>query len=248
MPVIIALVTVISRKWGNTIGGMIASMPWVAGPIILFIAIEQGTDFAINSLPGVMMGIIGWLSFCLIYIKVAYKYKPFWAVMAGYIGYILTAAFLRLFEDYLTLNGWVTLTFMLIIATLYYFPRPRLVETKGGKRLKYDIPLRMLVMTSFVVAVTYMANMLGPTWSGILTPIPIMTAVLAMFTHYTQGVDATIVVLKGMFIGIFGFTAFLYLQAFLLPSTTIFMAFTIGLICNVIVSIVARFLILKFEV
>ncbi|MCB0649001.1 MAG: hypothetical protein KDC49_20165 [Saprospiraceae bacterium] len=246
MPVIIALVTLISRKWGNTIGGMIASMPWVAGPIILFIALEQGSAFAAASISGVMMGIIGWLTFCLAYIYVGYRHNAIWSVLAGYAAYLLTAYLFHFLDGYLSLTAWFFLTLFLITLTVRYYPDTGRVVAKAGKPLRFDIPMRMVVMTSFVLIVTYSAQMLGPMWSGILTPVPVMTAVLAMFTHYTQGIDATIVILKGMFIGIYGFTAFLFLQAFLLPVMSVYLAFLIGLNVNVLVSLLAKALFEKF--
>jgi len=40
MPLVIGGVTIASKKWGNLAGGMIASLPWIAGPIMLFFTIK----------------------------------------------------------------------------------------------------------------------------------------------------------------------------------------------------------------
>jgi hypothetical protein len=45
-PIFILLVTLDGRKWGSSIAGLLGSLPKVAGPIIIFIAIEQGNAFA----------------------------------------------------------------------------------------------------------------------------------------------------------------------------------------------------------
>lgn len=58
MPSVIALVTLAIRKWGNRAGGLIGSMPWIAGPILLFFILEQGKAFGINSIQGSMTGVL----------------------------------------------------------------------------------------------------------------------------------------------------------------------------------------------
>lgn len=46
VPIFILLVTLAGRKWGSSIAGLLGALPAVAGPIIIFIAIEQGNAFA----------------------------------------------------------------------------------------------------------------------------------------------------------------------------------------------------------
>jgi hypothetical protein len=77
---------------------------------------------------------------------------------------------------------------------------------------------------------------MGPTWSGILTPFPIMTAVLAFFTHLSQGIDGTKLILRGMLAGIIGFNLFLYLQHFFLDLYTLPIAILTGLVINIFVT------------
>jgi len=237
MPVVIAFVTFASKKWGNSIGGMLASMPWVAGPIILFIALEQGKTFATNSIPGVLVGIIGWLAFCISYILVGKKYNAIISLFAGYLVYFLTGIMLNPVISKFNIFQWLFICFFLLFLGLRFFPK---VENKneGFKRtLRFEILLRMLVITSFVILITYFAKILGPNWSGILTPFPIMTAVLAIFIHYTQGIFQVRKTFMGLFSGIIGFTLFLFLQAILMPVTSLLVSFSLGLLVNVAVTL-----------
>ncbi len=104
----------------------------------------------------------------------------------------------------------------------------------------------MVIITVFVALITYLAKILGPTWSGILTPFPIITAILASFTHYTQGAYGTSIILRGMLTGFIGFATFLFLQAKLLPHLPIATAFAIGFIANLILNLAMRYLVKKF--
>jgi hypothetical protein len=236
MPLVIAGVTHASNKWGHTIAGIISSLPWVAGPIILFIAIEQGAIFAANSISGVMIGIIGWLSFCLTYIWVGRTKHALTSGLAAYGAYIFTALLLQYVAPYLSLNAWFIFTLFLITTCIYFYPTGKERDKNEGKPLKYDLPLRMIATTTFVITITYFAKNMGPLWSGILTPIPVVTSVLGMFSHYTQGIDSTRTIFKGMMIGIYGFTAFLFLQAHLLPITSIGISFIAGLMAQIFIT------------
>jgi uncharacterized membrane protein (GlpM family) len=75
MPVVMAIVTQASRKWGNTIGGLISSMPWIAGPILLFFILEQGKKFGIQSVPGILTGIVSLICFCYSYARLSSRFS-----------------------------------------------------------------------------------------------------------------------------------------------------------------------------
>lgn len=240
MPTVIAGVTAVSRKWGNTIGGILAGLPWVAAPILFFIAIERGVPFATNTIPGIMVGVLGWLFFCFIYVLVGQRFNAFISLMSGYIAYLVLGVFLRPFTSLISLHIWVLLVVIAIIITIRFFPKAKPSLLQNFRKLRFEIPLRMLMITLFVIAVTYFADILGPTWSGILTPFPIMSAVLGVFTHYTQGIEQVKTVYMGLFTGILGFSTFLYLQAYLMPNTTLLNAFLIGIAVDIVLTILSK--------
>lgn len=240
MPLVVACVTLASRKWGNTVGGILASLPFVAGAILLFIALEQGVSFAAATIPGVMVGILGWVIFCIVYILVGQRFNPILSTLLGYAAYIIWSAFIQQFISLISLPTWLLVSFAFIFLGLKYFPHVDAPQIEEHLKLSYEIPLRMLVITIFVIVITYFANILGSTWSGILTPFPIITAVLAIFTHYTQGIAQVRKVIMGLFTGMFGFTTFLFLQAYLLPVTSILNAFLLGFLADILLTFLTR--------
>jgi hypothetical protein len=237
MPIVMIIVTLASRKWGNSIGGLIASFPWVAGPILIFMSIEQGSEFVVKSLPGVLVGIMGWLVFCSTFVLVGERYKAFWALISGYAAYFLWGAMMRELLGYLSMNTWYIITFLAIIIVLKIFPKVKNDAKESNKKLKYDLLLRVMMITSFVLALTHFAKLLGPGWSGILAPFPIMTAVLGVFVHYTQGNYQTRTLFYGLLFGSFGFITFLLLLYHTLPHYTIFLSFLIALSSNLVISL-----------
>jgi hypothetical protein len=247
MPLVVAFVTLASRKWGNTVGGILASLPFVAGPILLFIALEQGVAFAAATIPGVMVGILGWVIFCVVYILAGQRLNAIVSTLLGYTAYICWGALIQRFIPMLSLPAWFFVTLVFIIISLKYFPKVETPEPQEHRKLHYEIPLRMLVITIFVIAITYFAKLLGSTWSGILTPFPIITAVLLVFTHYTQGIAQVRKVIMGLFTGMFGFTTFLFLQGYLLPITSIFNAFLFGFLADILLTLLMKQLLGKIK-
>lgn len=245
MPIVIGCVTLASKKWGNLVGGMIASLPWIAGPVILFFTLEQGVDFTVSSVKGVMIGVIGVLSFSFAYVYAAIKFKWYLSLFFSYLTFLVTTLLLNTVESYMNLNVWFVISIVLSLIGIKAFPK---LKKQGSlnQSLKYDIYLRMVIITIFVALITYLAKILGPTWSGILTPFPIITAILAAFTHYTQGAYGTSVILRGMLVGYVGFASFLYLQAILLPHYSIAVSFAIGLLVNVLLNLLMRYLVQRF--
>ncbi len=236
MPAIIALITLVARRWGNRTGGLIGSLPWVAGPILLFFILEQGKSFGIQSIQGVMVGILALISFC-------YSYAAF----SRYNGWLLTL--IQSYGIYIAtvlvfnyLNLGLKVSYMLVLGAVWVALRGFPVHTQEvtkTRRLPYEIPIRMAVATLFVVVITGLAEVLGPTWSGTLTPFPILTSILAIFSHTLQGSNATINTLRGLLIGIFGFSTFLFLQAFLLPHFSVAISFGLALVVNALINVMA---------
>jgi len=245
MPIVIGGVTIASKKWGNLAGGMIASLPWIAGPIMLFFTIEQGVDFAVNSVKGIMMGIVGVLAFCFAYIYSSLKSKWYISLVLAYCAFVATTVLLKIFENFMGLDSWFLIAVILSLIGLKFFPKLE-TQVSSGQTLKFDIYLRMVIITVFVALITYLAQILGPTWSGILTPFPIITAILAAFTHYTQGAYGTSIILRGMLTGFIGFATFLFLQAKLLPHFPNATTFAVGFVVNILLNLLMRSVVKRY--
>lgn len=247
MPLIIAGVTLAARKWGNVIGGVIAGMPWVGGAILFFIAVEQGEAFMTNALPGVLIGLIGWLGFCTMYMIAGQRLGVLLSFISGIIVYLLVGFSLKDFTNSLTVNGWFWVLVLLAINSLFFFPKVKRVNKATPKPLRFEIPLRMIMITAFVFIITYFAELMGPNWSGILTPFPVMTATLAIFTHYTQGMSQVRLALMGMYTGVIGFSIFLISVAYFVPPYGLANGFLLGLFLNVLATLAAKQLFSKFK-
>ncbi len=235
MPPLIGLVTLAARRWGVAVGGWIGGLPWVAGPISVFLALEQGPAFAARAAVPALAASLGIVGFCRVYVALAPRFG--WAVcaLAGYAVYLSGAWLASLVP--LNLYAVYGAALVTIAVTLRSFPNPPLPAT--GRPPAFDIPLRMAVATGFVVAVTKAAEWLGPAWSGLLTPFPIMTTILAAFTHQQQGWQASTRILRGLLSGMFGFVTFLFAVGWLLLWVSIPATYGLALLAALGVSSLA---------
>ncbi|WP_159474445.1 hypothetical protein [Dyadobacter sp. 3J3] len=224
MPPLIAGVTLSVRKWGEGFGGWLGGFPWIAGPISFFIAMENGSDFAASTVPSALMGSIGTTFFALIYSIAAPRMHWLPALLLSYLSFFVVA--LASLGRTPSLPFAVALNVIVLTGVLYIFPKPK-DKPEYKKYPFYDIPLRMFVATVFVVLLTQLADKLGPTWSGILTPFPIMTSTLAVFTHIQQGSQATARILFGLLSASYGFVIFLIGVWWLVPIMQVGLAYGI---------------------
>ena len=234
-PSLIALITLAIRRWGASVGGLLSGLPVVAGPISLFLALENGIDFAANAAIGSLMGAVGIGSFCLTYVNLSLrKYHWGWCLFAAYVANISTLFILSFLPSNLYLATLLVVSVTLF--SLWIFPElPQKLPTR--KIPKFDIPIRMIVAGLFVIGLVQISNFLGPRWSGLLTPFPILTPILAVFTHIQQGAESSAAALRGLILGSFGFIVFFFLIGFLLPIMTLTTAYTIAISIGVVVNL-----------
>ena len=74
VPALIAGVTLAGRRWGPAVAGWLSAFPIVAGPILWFIALEQGAAFAAQAAVGTLSAVLGMLAFGLSYAWAATRF------------------------------------------------------------------------------------------------------------------------------------------------------------------------------
>jgi hypothetical protein len=100
----------------------------------------------------------------------------------------------------------------------------------------WDLPLRAVIATALIVTITALAGRLGPTWSGLLSPFPVFTFVMAVFSHQQGGPSAAVQLIRGVLTGLFSYTAFFLVVGGLInqitPGITYFLAALAALSIN----------------
>jgi hypothetical protein len=213
-PLLIASVTLVGRRWGAGVSGWLMGFPLISGPVSIFLALQYGRDFAARAAIGTLGGTASVCVFCLVYSLVSRKAGwPVSAVMA--MAAFFAATFLWNTAS-LGLLPTIIIDVLVVGLILLAIPRRQALEAAAISP-RWDIPARMLVATAFVVGLTTFAASLGAQLSGLLSPFPTFTSVIAVFTHHQQGADTASQLLRGVVVGTFSFLCFFLVVAVLLP-------------------------------
>jgi hypothetical protein len=92
----------------------------------------------------------------------------------------------------------------------------------------------MISAGTLVFSLTAAAERLGPSLSGILTPFPVATAILAGFTHAQRGSAACVEFLRTYTPGLCGFAVFCVMLALTLPRFSIAASFALALVTQLV--------------
>ncbi|MBN2574301.1 MAG: hypothetical protein JXP73_07030 [Deltaproteobacteria bacterium] len=238
-PSLVATATLVARRFGPVVGGWVVGFPIVAGPILLFFAIEQGSDFAAGAARSTLLGLVSLASFSLAYAWVALRRRWVASLLLGWCAFALLTWLLR----HLAAPAVVGLAAALVAlrAALALLPRLALVREPPIPG-SWDIPVRMLATAALVLSLTWAAGALGPERSGLLAPFPVASTVLVVFAHHAGGAAAAVRVLRGLLLGLQSFSVFCLLLSLLLVPTGIAAAFSTALVASVAVQV----LVLRF--
>ena len=224
-PLLIALVTMAGRRWGPSIGGWLVGLPLTSAPVVLFLALDQGTAFAAVSAQAIMVGLISVGLFCLTYSWLARVRRWRWlpTMLAGWLVvfisiFLLNQVSLPLLPEFVAVIVVQTVVLRLI-------PIVRGVEPSSGSTPRWEIPARMVVVTIFILALTGLAQLLGPRLSGLLAPFPLYATILAVFTHHFQSPEASSNLLRGVVLGSFSPAAFFLVVALMIQTAGIPLTF-----------------------
>jgi hypothetical protein len=200
-----------ARRFGARVGGLIAGLPVVAGPILLVYALAHGHAFAADAAAGTLLGLVSLIAFVVVYARLAGQ--VFWlaSMLAGWLVFALaTAAFSALSLSAGAALGIAALGLALGLAAL---PRPGLETRLHPPPPRWDLPVRAACALVLVLSLTAVAGWLGPQLSGLLAPFPIIATVLATFTHAQRGTDELLRLLRGLISGFGAFALFCFTLA-----------------------------------
>jgi len=226
VPALIGAITLAGRRWGPAVAGWLSGFPIVAGPILFFVALEQGPQFASASAVGALAGGLAWMAFAVCYAWAALGLPWGLALFVSLLGYF--AAGFALISAALPFAAII----VMIVIAVVLVPRtfPRLNQPIGASKFsRLELVARMVAGGVLTVTVTQFSSLLGPRFSGLFAVFPVMGIVLAAFSHRASGNVFTIHLLRGMVSGFYAFTAFCLTIALGVPRIGIPAAFLLAL-------------------
>jgi hypothetical protein len=241
-PALVVGSSLAGRRWGHEVAGLLVALPLVAGPILLITDLERGAHFASRAAAASMLGLVALASFIVVFARVSRHRGWVLAVAAGWVAFLIVAL------AFSTASVPAGVGLALALGGFALAPRlmgadPHFEGVPVAALPAWDLPARALATALLVLGLTGAAAGLGPTLTGVLTPFPISTAVLAAFVLALEGPPYANALLRGFLRGAFGFTAFCFLVAVLLLPLGTVAAFVLALCGALAGQIAARVLV-----
>ena len=226
-PLIIGSASLAGRRWGPAVSGWIVGMPLTSGPVIFFLALSHGVAFAKSSALGVLSGGISLVLYALAYAWLATRFR--WQV--AIVGSILIFSFTTLYLQTVVIPLYLVtpLVVIAILVGLKFMPRDEL-EMRASNTSLWDIPVRILIGTSFILLLTGIAPYIGSRLTGLLTTIPLYVTILSVFAHRDHGFAAAVHVLRGLLYGLFAFMGFFLVLSLLIENTSLGVSFGLAIL------------------
>ena len=226
-PLCVIAVSMVGRRWGVAVAGLLGGLPVVAGPILLVETLVHGREFGGDAAAGTLLGLVALSAFVVVYGRAAPS-GPVRSVLCGWAAFVVGVAILSLVRPPLVVSAALAAgAFWLGLKLLPPAPSaPAAVVLRPW----WDLPLRALAALVLVLALTAVSGAVGPHLSGLIAPFPIITSVLAVFIHAHEGIAAVRLLLRNFLIGFYGFAAFCLTLALALPGQSTAAAFALAII------------------
>ena len=217
VPALILTASVVGNRLGPAVSGWLVSLPFTSAPVIFFLAIEQGNDFASNASVGVILGLASITLFAFAYCWLTLRQEgaawPYPLLLGSCAFFFLTFVLAAISVP--SVVAFVGVVVFLLLA-YRWLPRGRGTPRSNLPVARWEIALRMIAATALVLLITQAPTILGPRLSGLLTPFPVYVSVLASSTYRLQGAESAAQLVRGATLGLFTPAVF-----FLIVSTTI---------------------------
>lgn len=242
VPSLIAGITLAGRRWGPAVAGWLSAFPVVAGPILAFMAIEQGAAFTTKAATATLSAVLAILAFGIAYAWAATQHRWPLSLAAGFVAYALAVTGLNAGALMLQASVPLVLGALLLAPRLYptAAPATQAAAPATGKPNR-DMPLRMLSGAALVWTVTHFAATMGPGLSGVFAMFPVMGSVLVVFSHHQSGGAHAIELLRGMVLGYYAFASFCVVLTLALPSMHVAPAFACAFGTALLIQTATRF-------
>jgi hypothetical protein len=232
-PTLILIATLISRRFGQATGGWLVGLPLTSGPIALFLAIEQGSSFAQLAAAGSLKGTVAQAFFAAIYARLAGRCHWSMCLLGATVSFLAVGLILDRFD--LPTLALVGIACVALAASLRMIGLPA-VRDQSVEAPPWDLPARMLVATGLVLLITSIANVIGPSLSGLAATFPLFAIVLGVFAHRHQGGPAAQSVFRGLVLGLFGFVGFFATLSLVITRVGLASAFAAALAVNLLIA------------
>jgi hypothetical protein len=221
---LLAMTELLSRR----AAGLVAGLPTVTGPALFWLAIDQGTAFAVQASAGAVAAGAACALFAWVYAHVGRGRSWPRTLMAGLAASLCMLPLLEALQatEAVLLATVVGVCWICLMGQSEVGPGLdsarlgiRSMATPAGVRHPArDIAQVALVSAGVSALVSLSAGSVGAFRAGLLTSPPLIAALVAVHLHRTWGASAVAPFLRGYTAGLIGRSAFAFAFGALLPT------------------------------
>jgi uncharacterized membrane protein (GlpM family) len=243
VPAFLAVISFAARRWGPGVAGWLAGFPSLTGPILLFLALERGPEFTARAAVASLAAVLAAVAFGVAYAWACSRLNWFWSWICAVVAWASAGMLLALVPN----SVYAALAVAMI--TLFIAPRafPRASVQWGSNALPAtELMLRMAAGAAMVLLVTAVAEAVGAAWTGLIAVFPVMSSVLAVFSHRANGPGFAAALLRSMVGGFYAFVAYCLSVAVLLEDRGVAVTFIVAVTAAVLVQGAAKAIMMRY--
>jgi hypothetical protein len=229
VPLALWLFGIVERAHGPRVAGWLAGFPIVGGPLLLFVTMDQGTQFGSQAALGAYFGLVPWLGFTMTYAFCSRRMGWLWCSLIGFsvwTALAVTAVMMRGASRWLEL-----LPLAAFLAALFAYPRGE-ASDEEREHVWWGLPARMVAGAGLTILITQFAAAMGSRWSGIFATFPVMGSIICISSHLQYGRHAVQEAVAGMSLGLASVGTFCFAAYLLLGMTGMWAAFGLALVVS----------------
>ena len=201
----VALILAMAQLIGRRAAGLMAGLPTVTGPALIWLALERGADYAIDAATGSIAACALCALFAFTYERVSRRRGVPCALTFATTASLLIALPLQ----WLASGVLPTLLIAGTASLAVWAAMPDGTEAAGQtSRLRGELALTALISGGISGVVAVSAPVVGPFWAGVMASPPLIAAIVAMREHTCVGHVSVRRFLRGYVAGLMGRAVF----------------------------------------
>ena len=221
----VAAVLMVATLFSRRLSGLLAGLPVITAPALLWLAHERGAEFAALSATGSVAASAAEALLAATYDRAARRLGP-WLTLGVSLALGGVAAMLMVNAASSTLLA-LTLALPAFVLALRALPFETVARSEGrGVHARILLVAAVAGLVSAGVALVSAA--VGPYWSGLLASMPVISTFALLHQHVTLGGETLRPFLSGYVSGLLGKALFAASFAWLVPHTSIELSFVLA--------------------
>jgi hypothetical protein len=225
-PLLVVGSSLAGRRWGPRVAGILVVLPIVAGPILLILYLEHGSQFAADAASSATSGIVPLAFFAVVFGHLSKRHGWFVTLLANWL--VVLATDLALARVDVPAGAALALALLALHGASALLRRQSRQSVPLLATLWGDLPARAGATALLVLLVTGLAASLGAALTGTLAPFPIALSVVCAFAVAQAGQVGVLALLRGILPGLDGFALFCFLVAVMINKVGGLVAFGVA--------------------